>query len=134
MEKKTTRSGVLILIVSAFAGCSQGGAKDVEYRPVLLSEMQDPLVQAKNFTPWHPPRQMAAFIHPHEDRDQGIMIAGHWIMVLLGEGSWYFQDDVDREPIPDAEAGAEETRAALGAVLVPRDAVVPYRAKEGAKP
>jgi hypothetical protein len=137
MEKKTTRSGVLILIVSAFAGCSHGSANDAEYRPVLLSEMQDPLVQAKNFTPWHPPRQMAAFIHPHEDREQGIMIAGHWILVLLGEGSWYFQDNVEnveREPVPDAEAGAEETRAALGAVQVPRDAVVPYRIKEGAKP
>jgi hypothetical protein len=134
MRERMTLSGVLILTASFMGGCAGAGGKDPEYRPVLLTEMQDPLVQAKNFTPWHPPRQMAAFIHPHEDRDQGIMIAGHWIMVLLGEGSWYFQDDVDREPIPDAEAGAEETRAALGALLVPRDAVVPYRAKEGAKP
>lgn len=133
MEKTMTRTAVLILIGSVLAGCSSGPAKS-EYRPVPLSEIQDPLVQAKNFTPWRPPRQMAAFIHPHEDREQGIMIAGHWIMVLLGEGSWYFQDDVDREPVPDAEAGPDDVRAALGAVSVPRDAVIPYRAKEGAKP
>ncbi len=137
MEKKMTRSMAWTLIASVLGGCTAGTPKDPEYRPVGLSELseqKDPLVQAKNFTPWHPPRQMAAFIHPHEDREQGIMIAGHWIMVLLGEGSWYFQEGVDREPVPDAEAGADETRAALGAVLVPRDAVVPYRTKEGAKP
>jgi hypothetical protein len=133
MGKRTTLSGVSILIASALFGCA-GDAKDREYRPVLLTEMRDPLAGAKEFTPWHPPRQMAAFIHPHEDREQGIMIAGHWIMVLLGEGSWYFEETVDREPVPDAEAGADETRAALGAVLVPRDAVVPYRAKDGGKP
>lgn len=133
MEKKTTRIAVWIAIGSILAGCSSGPVK-MEYRPVPLSEIQDPLVQAKNFTPWRPPRQMAAFIHPHEDREQGVMIAGHWIMVLLGEGSWYFQDDVDREPVPDAEASPEDVRAALGSVAVPRDAVIPYRAKEGAKP
>lgn len=132
MKKKTTRITVWIAIGSILAGCASGPAK-AEYRPVPLSEIQDPLVQAKNFTPWRPPRQMAAFIHPHEDREQGIMIAGHWIMVLLGEGSWYFQDDVDREPVPDGEAGAADVRAALGAVSVPRDAVIPYRVKEGAK-
>jgi hypothetical protein len=77
---------------------------------------------------------MAAFIHPHEDRVQGIMIAGHWIMVLLGEGSWYFQDDVDREPLPDAEATPEDVERALGALSVPRDAVVPFRTKETVKP
>jgi hypothetical protein len=93
----------------------------------------DPLVQEKNFSPWHPPRQMAAFIHPHEDLTQGVMIGGHWMMVLLGEGSWYFQEDPEREPVPDAEASAEEIRKALGAVAFPRDAVVPYRASEGMK-
>ncbi|HLY75083.1 MAG TPA: hypothetical protein VKU80_13260 [Planctomycetota bacterium] len=133
MRKKTIRITVWIAIASALAGCASGTAR-LEYRPVPLSEIEDPLVQAKNFTPWRPPRQMAAFIHPHEDREQGIMIAGHWIMVLLGEGSWYFQDDVDREPVPDGEAGADDVRAALGAVSVPRDAVIPYRPKEGAKP
>jgi hypothetical protein len=101
---------------------------------VLLAERTDPMAGEKNFTPWHPPRQMAAFIHPHEDLEQGIMIAGHWIMVLLGEGSWYFQEELGGEPVPDAEASAEDIRRALGAVLIPRDAVVPYRAKEGTKP
>ena len=134
MGKKMTRSMAWTLIVSVLAGCASGGSRDPEYRPVLLGDLEDPLVQARNFTPWHPPRQMAAFIHPHEDREQGIMIAGHWIMVLLGEGSWYFEEPIDREPLPDAEASAEDIRLALGALSVPRDAVIPYRAKEGAKP
>jgi hypothetical protein len=133
MAKRMTLSGALILIGSAFFGCS-GSPKDPGYPPVLLSQTMDPLVQGKNFTPWHPPRQMAAFIHPHEDQVQGVMIGGHWMMVLLGEGSWYFQEDPEREPVPDAEATAEEIRKALGTVAVPRDAVVPYRAKEGTKP
>lgn len=134
MPRKTTLSGVSILIVSALAGCASGTPKDLEYRPVPLAEFQDPLVQSRNFTPWRPPRQMAAFVHPHEDREQGVMIAGHWLMVLLGEGSWYFQEDVDREPVPDAEASPDDVKAALGALSVPRDAVVPYRTKEPAKP
>ncbi len=134
MAKRTTLFGALILIVSVLGGCLSGGSIEPEVRPVLLSELEDPLVQSKNFTPWHPPRQMAAFIHPHEDRVQGIMIAGHWIMVLLGEGSWYFQDDLDRDPVPDAEASPEDVERAQGAVSVPRDAVVPYRTKEPVKP
>jgi hypothetical protein len=77
---------------------------------------------------------MAAFVHPHEDVEQGIMIAGHWIMVLLGEGHWYFEEPSDPDPLPDQEATAEDLRRALGALQIPRDAVVPYRAKEGAKP
>jgi len=136
MAKRMTLLGVstvIASIASVLGGCS-GAPKDPGYPAVLLSQMVDPLVQDKNFTPWHPPRQMAAFIHPHEDLTQGVMIAGHWMMVLLGEGSWYFQDDLDREPVPDAEASAEDIRKALGSVGFPRDAVVPYRSREGAKP
>jgi hypothetical protein len=96
--------------------------------------MQDPLVQGRTFTPWKPPRQLAAFVHPHEDRAQGVMIAGHWILVLLGEGSWYFQGDVDREPVPDGEASPEEIATALRTLSIPHDAVLPYRVKEPAKP
>ncbi len=134
MGKTMNRIAVWTLIASVLGGCAAAGPKEPDYRPVLLGDLQDPLVQAKNFTPWRPPRQMAAFIHPHEDREQGVMIAGHWIMVLLGEGSWYFQDDVDREPVPDAEASPEDVRAALGSVAVPRDAVIPYRPKDGVRP
>jgi hypothetical protein len=134
MPRKTTLSGVSMCIVSALAACASGPSKDAEYRAVPLGEFQDPLVQSRNFTPWRPPRQMAAFVHPHEDREQGVMIAGHWIMVLLGEGSWYFQEDVDREPVPDAEASADDVKAALGALAVPQAAVIPYRTKEPAKP
>jgi hypothetical protein len=123
----------LTLIASVWVGCS-GSPKDPGYPPVALAEVTDPLVLEKNFSPWHPPRQMAAFVHPHEDPAQGVMIGGHWMMVLLGEGSWYFQDSAEREPVPDAEASAEEIRKALGSVGVPRDAVVPYRNRERAKP
>lgn len=133
MAKRMILIGASTLIASACFGCS-GSPKDPGYPPVALSQTMDPLVQEKNFSPWHPPQQMAAFIHPHEDRTQGVMIGGHWMMVLLGEGSWYFQETLEREPVPDAEASAEEIRKALGAVAVPRDAVVPYRSREGAKP
>lgn len=132
MAKRTTLSGVLTLIGSLALGCV--GTPVGEYRPLLLSERPDPLAGDRGFAPWHPPRQMAAFVHPHEDLDQGIMIAGHWIMVLLGEGSWYFQEAGDEEPVPDAEASAQDVRRALGAVSIPREAVVPFRPKEGAKP
>ena len=132
MAKRTTLSGVLILIGSLALGCS--GSPGGEYRPLLLSVGQDPLAGDRSFVPWHPPRQMAAFVHPHEDQGQGIMIAGHWIMVLLGEGSWYFQEAPDEEPVPDSEASAQDVRRALGAVSIPRDAVAPFRPKEGAKP
>jgi hypothetical protein len=134
MAKRMTLSGVLTLIASLLGGCAGGTSKGPGYPPVALSEMCDPLAGEKNFTPWRPPRQMAAFVHPHEDQAQGIMIAGHWIMVLLGEGSWYFEELPDREPVPDAEASAEDIRKALGTVVIPRDAVVPYRPKEGGKP
>ena len=135
MAKRMTLSGVLIATASLLGGCSgSGSAKEPGYRPVALREMVDPLAGERNFTPWRPPRQMAAFVHPHEDQVQGIMIAGHWIMVLLGEGSWYFEEPPDREPLPDAEASAEDIRKALGSVVFPRDAVVPYRPREGAKP
>lgn len=133
MRRKMTPLGVWTLIGSLALGCSQGPGAP-EYRPVLLGERTDPMAGEKNFTPWRPPRQMAAFVHPHEDLDQGVMVAGHWIMVLLGEGSWYFQEERDQEPVPDLEASAEDIRKALGAVSIPRDAVVPYRPKEGVKP
>jgi len=131
MAKRTTLSGVLILTASFALGCSD--SRKAEYRPLELAERQDPLASDRNFVPWRPPRQMAAFVHPHEDVEQGIVIAGHWIMVLLGEGSWYFQENRDQEPVPDAEASADDVRKALGAVAVPRDAVIPYRPKEGGK-
>lgn len=124
-----TRSTAWIFIASALVGCAAGG--ETGYRPVLLTQEHDPLAPARSVVPWKPPRQMAVYIHPHEDRSQGIMIGGHWILVLLGEGSWYWQGEIDREPVPDAEATAEEKRAALGGLAVPGDAVVPYREKVG---
>ena len=48
--------------------------------------------------------------------------------MLLSEESWYVDDEVDREPVPDAEASAEDIRSGTG-ILVPQDAIVPYREK-----
>ncbi len=130
MRRTMIRSAVSTFIASLIAGCA-GSGEAPGYKPVLLGVQTDPLAPARTVTPWRPPKQMAVFIHPHEDRAQGILIGGHWIMVLLGEGSWYFQDEIEREPIPDAEATPEEKRAALGVLTVPQDAVVPFRtAKE----
>lgn len=131
----TIRFVASMLIASVAAGCALGvKAEGPGYRAASLSEVGDPLRGSKPLMPWRPPRQMAVYVHPHEDRVQGVMIGGHWIMTLLGEGNWYFQDDPDQEPVPDAEAGPEERRAALRAFGEPRDAVVPYRRKEGEKP
>jgi len=134
MGTRTILSAVLALLPWAVEGCSSGKPSGPDYRPLPLVQKEDPLAGEKTFLPWRPPRQMAAFVHPHEDREQGILIAGHWILVLLGEGSWYFQDDPDQDPVPDAEASPEDTRAGLGAVQVPQGAVIPYRAKEPPKP
>jgi hypothetical protein len=73
---------------------------------------------------------MAAYIHPHEDRTQGLMIGGHWIFALLGDGGWYFEDASDKEPLPDAEATPAEREAALRALDLPQGSVVPYAGKE----
>lgn len=133
MARTSTLIVVSTFIASLGLGCKEASVT-ASYPTVAITERTDPLAGERNFTPWRPPRQMAAFVHPHEDLGQGVMIAGHWIMVLLGDGSWYFQDDPDREPLPDAEASAEDIRRALGAVSVPRDAVIPYRVKDGLKP
>lgn len=136
MSATTIRSVASMLIVSAAAsGCVLAGKEEEPgYRSVALSQAKDPLAGPKAVVPWRPPRQMAVYVHPHEDRVQGVMIGGHWIMTLLGEGSWYFKDDPDREPVPDAEAAPEERRAALRAFGEPKDVVVPYRRKDGEKP
>jgi len=128
------RSGILTLLACTLGACGSGKPCEPDYRPVPLTERDDPLAGERAFQAWNPPRQLAAFVHPHEDREQGIMIAGHWIMILLGEGSWYFQDEPDREPVPDAEASPEEIRAGLGALSVPAGAVIPFRTREPAKP
>jgi hypothetical protein len=134
MARRTTLSGVLMLIASMVAACGTVTPKEPGYPEIRLTEVFDPLVPARSFLPWHPPRQMAAFVHPHEDRLQGVMIGGHWMLLLLGEGRWYYEEEAEREPVPDAEASAEEIRRSLGALSFPRDAVVPFRGREGGKP
>lgn len=120
--------GVWISIVSLMgSGC--GGHPG--YVPVELADRRDPLAPARAVAPWHPPAQMAVWIHPHEDRDQGALIGGHWIVLLVGEGSWYFEEPPPTDPVPDAEATPEEKRTALQALGdFPPAAVVPWRAGE----
>jgi hypothetical protein len=111
--------------------CSTGHPKEEpRYRPVLLGEATDPLAPAQNAPAWRPPRQFAVYIHPHEDRERQILVGGHWIMLLLGEGSWYTAEAADREPVPDAEASKEDICRGLSALAAPGDAVVPYRKKD----
>jgi hypothetical protein len=119
----------LIFTVSLLSGC---GAPPVNsgYRAIALSERADPLAPRKDFPAWKAPRQFAIFIHPHEDRERRTMVGGHWMMILLSEGSWYTVDEVEHEPVPDAEASKEDIRAGLSSLAAPGDAVVPYRVKK----
>ena len=134
MRDTMTRIGVSMLIASTLGGCFMAPAGIPDYEALRLEQVRDPLATEKAFTPWRPPRQMAAFVHPHEDVKQGIMIGGHWVMVLLGDGGWYFEEPVEREPLPDQEATPEQARRALGSLKVPSDAVIPYRRSAGVKP
>jgi len=125
------RTVVLIFTASVLGGCSGRGAKEeARYRPVLLSEATDPLAPGREIPAWRPPRQFAVYVHPHEDRHQELHVGGHWIMLLLGEGTWYGTETADREPVPDAEASEDDIRRGLSALGPPGDAVVPYRKKD----
>ncbi len=134
MRRMTILSAALISIGSAFLGCAvPGGTPGEIYRTVGLQEAVDPLAPKPTVLPWRPPRQVAAYIHPHEDRGQGMLIGGHWIFILLGDGSWYFEDTSEKEPVPDAEATQAEREAALRALDLPRGSVIPYAPKEEKK-
>jgi len=125
------RTVAWIFTASALGACSGRSAKEEDrYRPVLLSEAADPLAPARSAPAWRPPRQFAVYVHPHEDRGREMLVGGHWIMLLLGEGSWYTSETVDREPVPDAEASEEDVRRGLSALGPPGDAVIPYRKKD----
>ena len=126
----TIRFAVLILIVSvSLISCAPLG-ENLGYRAVPLGEKLDPLAPEKDFTAWNPPKQFAVWIHPHRDRDQRIMIGGHWSMMLLSEGSWYFEEGIEQEPIPDAEISAHDLERARSALLNPGEAAIPYRLME----
>jgi hypothetical protein len=134
MRKQLIRSAAWILLGS-LPGCS---GQDVEEAPsvpaVSLRDLADPLATEPPVVPWRPPRQMAAFVHPHEDPTQGALIGGHWMVVLLGQGGWYFKDDPDREPLPDREASPEELRKAARGLEVPAEAAIPFRRGDPPKP
>jgi len=136
MEATQIRSAILIFIVSLSAvcgcGCSGGAGRrsGPEYRPVLLSEAVDPLAPPKDFPAWRPPRQFAVWIHPHEDPARQVLVGGHWMMLLLSPGSWYIDEDTERDPVPDAEATGDDIQDGLSALHSPGDAVVPYRKKD----
>lgn len=127
---KSILSASLIFIVSALVACQAGpgGANDAAYRagPKLLST-NDPLVPKREFPAWNPPRQFAVWAHPRQDAQQGILIGGQWILENLNDGGWYVEDFVERDPVPDAEATAEELEAARRSVGKLTDFVIPYR-------
>jgi hypothetical protein len=118
MRRAMILSAAWISIGSSMLGCtSPAGASRDLYRPVGFQETVDPLAPRPTVLPWRPPRQMAAFIHPHEDRTQGI---------LIGDGSWYFEDAGEKDPVPDAEATPAERQAGLRALDLPQGSVIPY--------
>ena len=126
----TTRFAVLILIGSVgLVGCAPL-EQNLGYRAVPLQEKVDPLAPEKDFPVWNPPKQFAVWIHPHRDRDQRTMIGGHWSMLLLSEGSWYFEEGIEQEPIPDAEISGRDLERARASLLNPGEAAIPYRLME----
>jgi len=128
--KQVALIGVLISTANAVGGCAGPAA----YAPVQLADRRDPLAPPRTVAPWHPPAQMAVWVHPHEDRAQSALVGGHWIVLLLGEGSWYFEEPPPPDPVPDAEATREEKEAALRALgNFPADAVVPWRGEKAEK-
>ena len=52
------------------------------------------------------------------------------MMILLSQGSWYIDDPIEREPVPDAEASEREIQEGLSALVSPHKASVPYRLSE----
>ena len=128
-------SQVLIFTASAFcvvaqAGCVLTGSTSVpEYRHVELQASSDPLAPAKSFPAWTPPRQMAVWVHPHRDSTTGAeaLVGGHWVLLLLGKGTWYTEVDSERDPVPNAEATPEEIEAGRATLLAEPNAVIPYR-------
>lgn len=132
MRARVILSAALILTGSVLlAACSGRDAREEPpYRSVPLSERLDPLAPGRDSHPaWRPPRPFAVYVHPHEDSKERLLVGGHWILLLLGEGSWYTGEEIEREPVPDGEASPEEIRRGTRS-LVPGDAVVPVRKKE----
>ncbi len=130
---KSILSTTLICVASALAGCQAGpGSAPVPaYRagPKLVST-NDPLVPKREFPAWNPPRQFAVWAHPRVDRAQGILLGGQWILENLTDGGWYVEEVAERDPLPDAEATAEDLEAARRAVGKLSDFVIPYRVKD----
>jgi hypothetical protein len=105
------------------------------YETPGLDEVHDPMVPARDFAPWRPPRQLAAFVHPYEDPVQGIYIGGHWILVLLGEGSFGPGGaPPERDPVPDQELAPGDLGRLSAGILVPPGTAIPYRGKEASRP
>lgn len=127
MDAIMSRFLALIFIASGTLGCAGPGADP--YRPVSLLESADPLAPRKGFPAWKPPAQFAVFIHAHEDPERRMMVGGHWMLLLLSEGSWTGQDSGEHEPIPDGEAREGDVRAGVAALSRPGEAVVPFRQK-----
>jgi hypothetical protein len=130
---KNILSASLIFIASALTGCQAGPGSAAEpgYRtgPKLVTT-NDPLVPKREFPAWNPPRQFAVWAHPRQDAAQGILLGGQWILENLTEGGWYIEEVSDRDPVPDAEATAEDLEAARRSVGKLSEFVIPYRVKE----
>lgn len=135
MNRAAILSAASILCGSALGGCFGGTpSRPASYPIRAFEEAADPLAGRAEILPWRPPRQLAAYVHPYEDRSQGILIGGHWVFLLLGDGSWYVEPAREKDPVPDGEAEPAEREAAAGALDLPGDSVVPYEPPGARRP
>ena len=130
------RFAASIFIGSLFlASCSLSAPKDSsdsEYDVVILAESKAGRpFQRPSHKLLTPPKQLAAWVHPHRDTDRGIWVDGYWIYILLGDG-WRFtqvESWEEREIVPDAEASSKEIQKAM-LLDAGRSVSVPYRTTE----
>jgi hypothetical protein len=76
----------------------------------------------------YPPKVFAVWVQEHLDPKRDLKVGAHWVHFKLRDSSW-FPEEIDREPLAEAEAGEAELaplRAALGGTSF-REIIVPYR-------
>lgn len=150
MRTARVRSLVLILIGSLLGGCLRFGAPTSGGRPVrevydeaeragtrdevVIRPQAEPGGGPRTRPVIYPPKVFAAYVQEHLDPRRDIKIGGHWVYFKLRDSSW-FVEDIDREPIAEADAGEADLlplRTELEGASF-REIIVPYRASP-AKP
>lgn len=144
MRTPATRLPALILAVSLLGGCIRFGAPTGGGRPVrevydeaerggdrdeILVRPDSPPGSGPRTRPViYPPKVFAVWVQEHLDPKRDLKVGAHWVHFKLRDSSW-FPEEIDREPLAEAEAGEAELaplRAALGGTSF-REIIVPYR-------